>query len=56
MIIREYERVLLKSGCEASIIEILEEGKMYLADIDRDGDTDTEEISADEIEAVISKW
>lgn len=53
MKIKQYDRVLLKNGCEASIVEIFEEDKVFLADIDRNGDTDTEHLSIEEIEKVI---
>lgn len=53
MKIKQYDRVLMKDGCYASIVEIFEEDKFFLADIDRNGDTDTEELSIDEIKEVI---
>ena len=53
MKIKLYDRVLLKDGSKASIVEIFEEGKAFLADIDRNDDTDTDEISMDEIEKVL---
>lgn len=53
MKINLYDRVLLKDGSKASIVEIFEDGKAFLADIDRNGDTDTDEISIDEIEKVL---
>ncbi len=53
MKIELYDRVLLKDGNLASIVEIFEEGKAFLADIDRNGDTDTDEIGIDEIERVL---
>nr|DAE62585.1 MAG TPA: hypothetical protein [Caudoviricetes sp.]DAY74133.1 MAG TPA: hypothetical protein [Caudoviricetes sp.] len=53
MKIKLYDRVLLKDGSKASIVEIFEEGKAFLADIDRNDDTDTDEISIDEIEKVL---
>lgn len=53
MKIRQYDRVLLKNGNQASIVEIFEEDKFFLADIDRDGDTYTEELSIEEIEKVL---
>jgi hypothetical protein len=40
--IRQYDRVQLKSGHKAFIVEILEEDVAYMADIDRDGDTYTD--------------
>lgn len=39
-----YDRVLLVDGHEASIVEIFDERQAFLADIDKDGDTYTEEI------------
>ena len=53
MKIKQYDRVLLKDGNKASIIEVFEEGKLFLADIDRDGDTDTDELGIDEIEMIL---
>ena len=53
MKVKQYDRVLLKDGCEASIVEICEEGKTFLADIDRNGDTDTEELKIEEIEKIL---
>lgn len=53
MKIEQYDRVLLKSGHEASIVEIFEEDKVFLADIDRKGDTDTDEVKIEEIEKVL---
>lgn len=53
--INQYDRVLLKDGNEASIVEIFEEGKAFLADIDRNGDTYTDDITIEEIEKVIRK-
>ena len=47
--IKQYDRVLLKNGCKASIVEIFEEDKFFLADIDRNGDTDTEELKIEEL-------
>ncbi len=43
-----------KDGCEASIVEVFEDG-WGLADIDKGGDTFTEEIEISEIEKVIKK-
>lgn len=53
MKVKQYDRVLLKNGCEASIVEILVENKVFIADIDRNGDTDTEEVKAEEIEKIL---
>ena len=53
MKVGQYDRVLLKDGSEASIVEILEGNKVFLADIDRDGDTDTDEVKIEEIEQVL---
>ena len=53
MKISQYDRVLLKDGTKASIVEIFEEGKLFLADIDKDGDTYTEEWRIEEIQKVL---
>lgn len=53
MKIRQYDRVLLKDGNEASIVEIFEEGKAFLADVDKDGDTYTEDVTIDMIEKIL---
>jgi hypothetical protein len=53
MNIKQYDRVLLIDGCEATIVEIFVKDKLFLADIDKNGDTYTEEISANIIDKVI---
>ena len=53
MNIKQYDRVLLKDGNEASIVEILKENEIFLADIDRNGDTDNDYLSINDIEKVI---
>lgn len=53
MKIKQYDRVLLKDGTRASIVEIFEENKFFLADIDKDGDTYTEELRIEEIQKVL---
>ena len=53
MIINQYDRVLLKDGTQASIVEIFEENRIFLADIDRNGDTDTETLTIDMIQQVL---
>lgn len=53
MKISQYDRVLLKDGNKASIVEIFVEDKVFLADIDRNGDTDTEELKIEDIEKII---
>lgn len=53
MKIKQYDRVLLKDGNEASIVEVFAEDSFFLADIDKDGDTYTEEVSIDQIEKVL---
>ena len=53
MKIKQYDRVLLKTGETACIVEVFEEGSSFIADIDRDGDTDTEGISIDDIKKII---
>lgn len=53
--IRQYDRVLLKNGNYASIVEIFEEGKALLADIDREDGTETDWIQPDDIVKVVSQ-
>ena len=53
MKVKLYDRVVLKDGHEASIVEIFEDGKAFIADIDRNGDTDTEEITINDIERIL---
>ena len=54
MEIRRYDKVLLKTGETASIVEILETNKLFLADIDRrDADIETTEVSIEEIEKIL---
>jgi hypothetical protein len=53
MKIKQYDRVLLKDGNKASIVEIFDSGKAFLADVDKNGDTYTEEIKQSEIDKVI---
>lgn len=56
MRVKQYDRVILKDGNEASIVEIFKDDKLFLADIDRNGDTDTEELSVDEIVEVLKPY
>ena len=50
MKINLYDRVILKDGRKASIVEILEEGVAYIADVDLPGqDWDTVEIKYEDI-------
>lgn len=54
MEIKQYDKVLLTSGETASIVEILAEGKDYIADIDReDGSIDTEFLYQKDIESIV---
>ncbi|MDO4920934.1 MAG: hypothetical protein Q4E64_03785 [Phascolarctobacterium sp.] len=53
MKIKQYDKVLLKDGNVAYIVEIFEEGKAFLADIDKDGDTYTEDILITDIEKTL---
>ncbi len=49
MKLKQYDTVVLKSGEKATIVEILEEGKAYIADIKRQDDFDTKTIKEEEI-------
>ena len=50
MTIKQYDRVLMKDGSKASIVEIFEDKKTFIADKERNGDLETDEISIDDIE------
>ena len=52
MKISEFDRVLLKDGTEASIVEVFGDVG-FIADIDKDGDTYTEEIREEQILRVV---
>lgn len=54
MQIKQYDKVLLKTGLTAFIVEIFEQGKAYLADIEYQTGTETEDISHDDIQQVLS--
>lgn len=54
MKIKQYDRVLLNDGNEASIVEIFEQDSLFLADIDKDGDTYTEELKFEQIKKVLN--
>ncbi len=54
MSIHLYDKIRLKDGRTASIVEILEPGKVFLADVDLSEDWETTEIFVDQIETVIS--
>lgn len=50
MKIEQYDRILLKDGRTASVVEILEEGSAYLVDVDLPGpDWDTIQIRQNDI-------
>ena len=53
MDIKLYDRVLLKNGYQAIIVEIFADGKDFLADIDYEDDTYTEVISISDILCII---
>lgn len=54
--IRMYDRVLLKSGFEASIVEIYGDGACFIADIDTDHGTETESIYPEDIEKILESF
>lgn len=54
MKVKQYSKVLLADGRTAYIVEIFEEGKVFLADVDLDdGEVSIEEIRIDEIKQVL---
>lgn len=48
-----YDKVLLKSGENATIVEIFDDGKAFIADIGRKTGTETEWLKPEDIEKVI---
>ncbi len=51
---KQYTCVKLKTGEPACIVEVLEDGKAYLADIDHeDGSTTTDFITDDQVESIV---
>ena len=53
MKIKEYDRVKLKNGEYAYIVEIFDNGKAFLADVDHKDDTETEFVRPEDIAMVI---
>jgi hypothetical protein len=53
MKIKQYDRVLLKDGCYAYIVEIFGDGKDLLADVDRKDGTETEWLKPGDIERIV---
>ena len=53
MKIEPYDQVLLKDGDTAFIVEIFDDGKSFLADIDRKGGTETDWLKPEDIKRVI---
>ena len=55
MTIKMYDKVLLKDGRTASIVEIFKDGEAYLVDVDLpDNEWDTIDVKYSDIESVIS--
>jgi hypothetical protein len=53
MAIKQYDRVLLRTGESAYIVEILGGDACYVADVDTDGGTITKFVYSGEIETVL---
>ena len=53
MKIKQYDKVILNTGETAYIVEILEEDKLFIADIDRNDDCDNECITIEEISKIL---
>ena len=53
MKIKQYDRVRLTDGDYAYIVEIFDDGKAFLADIDRRNGTETEWVKPENIAKVI---
>ncbi len=50
----EGDRVELKNGKTATVVEVLANGKMYVADIDLDDNFETEFVAPEEIKKKLS--
>jgi hypothetical protein len=53
MKIELYDKIMLKDGDQAYIVEIFDDGKVFVADVDRDDGTHTEWVLPQEIDKVI---
>jgi hypothetical protein len=53
MKIKQYDRVLLKDGNVAIIVEVFVPDSAFLADIEKDGDIYTEDVTIDEIQKTL---
>lgn len=51
--IKLYDKVLLKDGRKASIVEILGDREAFIADIDIGGDYDTDTIMQEDIKQIL---
>lgn len=56
MEIHLFDRVLLKNGLEASIVEILGDGACFIADIDTPQGTETDDVYPEDIEKVLESF
>lgn len=54
MKIEQYDKVLLKDGATAYIVEIFGGGKAFIADIDRKDGTETDWVLPQDIEKVLN--
>lgn len=54
MKVKQYDKVLLKDGDSAYIVEIFGDGKDFLADINRKTGTETDWIKPDDIERILN--
>jgi hypothetical protein len=53
MNIKQYDKVLLKDGATAYIVEILGDGKAFIADINRKDGAETDWVKPQDIEGVL---
>lgn len=53
VVLKQYDKICLKSGETAYIVEIFGDGECILADIDRLDGTETDWLTPDEIEKVL---
>ena len=53
MNIKQYDKVLLKDGTTAFIVEIFDDGSTFVADINKKSGTDTDWIKLEDIYSII---
>lgn len=53
--IKLFDKVILKNGCSAYIVEIFDDGKAFIADIDTPNGTETDYVFPKDILSIANK-